>query len=343
MADNNFLDEDGVSQFAEETKKYIDKHADNDDIHVTADDKTNWNGKQDALSSQQIANIADVVNKANASDLTAHTNNAYIHVTSSDRNIWNHKQNALSAQQLSNIADVVNKANVSDLSAVATSGSYNDLSDKPTIPTVNNATLIIQKNGTTVKTFTANASSNVTANIVVPTKTSELTNDSGFLTTHNPVDSDLSSISTNAVQNKVVNTALNAKANVSDVVHNSGAETISGVKTFSDGIVSNLINGKTPELIEEQGNNYIRYSSGIQICWGEGTNSNGTATVSYPASFSGAKPKVMLIRVGIGATILSYNVSDSTTSVGKFKFFTPDGTDLTDHASCHYLAIGLWK
>lgn len=78
-----------------------------------------------------------------------------------------------------------------ELATVATSGSYNDLSNKPTIPaaqvqsnwtqtntsaadyiknkptipTVNNATLTIQKNGTTVKTFTANASSNVTANI----------------------------------------------------------------------------------------------------------------------------------------------------------------------------------
>ena len=47
------------------------------------------------------------------------------------------------------------------------SGSYNDLTDKPTIPTVNNATLTIQKNGTLVDTFTANASSNVTANIPV--------------------------------------------------------------------------------------------------------------------------------------------------------------------------------
>lgn len=62
------------------------------------------------------------------------------------------------------------------------SGSYNDLRDQPTIPTVNNATLTIQKNGTTVKTFTANASSNVTANITVPIKTSDLTNDAGFIT-----------------------------------------------------------------------------------------------------------------------------------------------------------------
>ena len=53
------------------------------------------------------------------------------------------------------------------LATVATSGSYNDLTNKPTIPTVNNATLTIQKNGENVQTFTANASSNATANIEV--------------------------------------------------------------------------------------------------------------------------------------------------------------------------------
>lgn len=94
------------------------------------------------------------------------------------------------------------------LATVAITGSYNDLSNTPSevtestvsgwgftknagtvttvnntspdangnvslsIPTVNNATLTIQKNGTNVATFTANASSNVTANISVPTVTS---------------------------------------------------------------------------------------------------------------------------------------------------------------------------
>jgi hypothetical protein len=134
------------------------------------------------------------------------------------------------------------KADTSSLSTVATSGSYNDLSNKPTIPTVNNATLTIQKNGTTVKTFTANASSNVTANITVPTSTSELTNDSGFIdeipvasagtlggikvgnnlsidasgvlsadAQSITVDSALSTSSQNPVQNKVITTALNGK------------------------------------------------------------------------------------------------------------------------------------
>lgn len=61
----------------------------------------------------------------------------------------------------------------------STSDAY--IQNKPTIPTVNDATLTIQKNGTSVGTFTANAASNVTVNIAVPTKTSDLTNDSGFL------------------------------------------------------------------------------------------------------------------------------------------------------------------
>lgn len=67
------------------------------------------------------------------------------------------------------------------------------------IPTVNNATLTIQKNGTNVQTFTANASSNVTANITVPTQTSELTNNSGFLTASTlPIVTSISSSSTDS-------------------------------------------------------------------------------------------------------------------------------------------------
>ena len=59
---------------------------------------------------------------------------------------------------------------VSGLSSVATSGSYNDLSNKPTIPAAaNNGTLTIKKNGTNVATFSANQSGNATANITVPT------------------------------------------------------------------------------------------------------------------------------------------------------------------------------
>ena len=77
-----------------------------------------------------------------------------------------------------------------NLHKVAKTGSYNDLLYTPTIPAAaNNGTLTIQKNGTKVQTFTANQSTNATANITVPVKVSELTNDSGFTTNKGTVTS----------------------------------------------------------------------------------------------------------------------------------------------------------
>ena len=116
----------------------------------------------------------------------------------------NAKQNALTETQLEAVnsgvtqakitkydgydATIKQKVNVSDLATVATSGSYNDLSDTPTIPAAaNNGTLTIQKNGTDVATFGANQSTNTTANITVPTKVGELENDSGYTTNNGTV------------------------------------------------------------------------------------------------------------------------------------------------------------
>ena len=57
-----------------------------------------------------------------------------------------------------------------DLKDVAFSGSYVDLSNKPTIPaSAKNGKLTILINGIEVQTFTANQSTNAVANILVPT------------------------------------------------------------------------------------------------------------------------------------------------------------------------------
>ena len=110
----------------------------------------------------------------------------YVRVSSS--NVWTNGTASLQTT-ISDINTIRANASLgatavqpSDLATVATSGSYNDLSNKPTIPTVNNASLVIQKNSSNVATFTANASANVTCNISVPTKVSDLSNDSGFIT-----------------------------------------------------------------------------------------------------------------------------------------------------------------
>ena len=72
----------------------------------------------------------DISGKANTSDLTAHTRNSTVHVTAAEKTAWNGKSNF--------------------------SGSYNDLTNKPTIPTV-------------------------------PTKVSAFTNDAGYLTHHQDI------------------------------------------------------------------------------------------------------------------------------------------------------------
>lgn len=61
-----------------------------------------------------------------------------------------------------------------NLHKVSKTGSYDDLNNKPTIPTVNDATLTIQKNSTTIDTFTANAATDKTINIIVPTTASDV-------------------------------------------------------------------------------------------------------------------------------------------------------------------------
>ena len=124
------------------------------------------------------------------------------------------------------VSDLTNDSNFissTNLSKVATSGSYNDLSNKPTIPTVNNATLTIQKNGTTVKTFTANSSTNVTCNITVPTKVSDLTNDSGFIADVSGKADKATTLSGYGITDAYTKTQVDKK--VSDLV-NSAPETL---------------------------------------------------------------------------------------------------------------------
>ena len=121
------------------------------------------------------------------------------------------------------------------------------------LPTVNNGTLTIQKNGTTVQTFTANSSSSKTANIEVPTKTSDLQNDSGFITSSSVGNgtitiqkngSTVDTFTTNQSSNKTVNIAVPTKT--SEITNDSGFITLSdipecnlyvaeyGVSTFGD-------------------------------------------------------------------------------------------------------------
>lgn len=94
--------------------------------------------------------------KSNTSDLTAHTGNTTVHITAAERTAWNAKASTSTATQsaaglmsaddkkkLDGVAPGANAYShpsshpasmITGLATVATSGSYNDLTNKPTIP-----------------------------------------------------------------------------------------------------------------------------------------------------------------------------------------------------------------
>lgn len=172
--------------------------------------------------------------------------------------------------------------NKPSLATVATSGSYNDLSNKPTIPTVNNATLTIQKNGTTVNTFTANASSDVTANITVPINVSELTNDAGYITsyTDNKTAQTLTRPTTSTTYYPVASASLST--NTADVKKFSGVslsyfDNEGGAAALTLGYAS--LNGSVAgliSLVDSVG------ALGRTVIAGSGKSSTGNHTLNTP-------------------------------------------------------------
>ena len=133
-------------------------------------------------------------------------------------------------------------AEADGLSAVATSGSYTDLLDTPTI---GDATVTIQKNGTTAGTFKANATVDKSINITVPTKTSDLSNDSNFVVDANYVHTDNNF--DNTAKNKLASIAGGAEVNVQSDWNETNTEDDAYIKnkptipTYTAGTGLNLV------------------------------------------------------------------------------------------------------
>ncbi len=162
------------------------------------------------------------------------------------------------------------------------------------LPTVNDATLTIQKNGTSVGTFTANASSNVTANITVPTDTSDLTNGAGFITGitsgdvttalgYTPYDSSNPSGYISGITSGDVTTALGyTPADDSDVVKTTGNQSIAGTKTFTGNITSSGSAFKRTSAIDPTTTTGETEVMAFQV-----VDKNGTTVASYNGTRSG--------------------------------------------------------
>lgn len=122
---------------------------------------------------------------------------------------------------LTSCTGTVTQVKIGDTAYNPTSGVIS-LPEYPSGSTVNNNKITIQKNSTAVGSFTLNQSSDCSINISVPTKVSELTNDSGFTTNTGTVTS--------------VNVSVNGKSGTA--VSSSGTISITNVCGYMDNLTS---------------------------------------------------------------------------------------------------------
>lgn len=95
-------------------------------------------------------------------------------------------------------------------------------------------------------------------------------------------------------------------------------------------------NSKAIDTIEEQGDGYIRYSNGLQICWGiVEVTQNSTSEVSFPKSFV-SDNKTFVTTASKGSNSMYINVSKIATSYCDFYISAGSGLVL-------WQAIGYWK
>lgn len=111
---------------------------------------------------------------------------------------------------------------------------------------------------------------------------------------------------------------------------------------------------KEIDTIEEQGEGYIRYSNGLQICWGSSSWQSACSqqwgslyetspiSMSYAKSFVGYPSVSISGGIGTSAAIIESNLGSSTSTPS---IWLCRGTSVSTVATCtaRYIAIGRWK
>ena len=144
--------------------------------HITSTERINWNLAKTHANSEHARTDATKVEKSstngnikiNGTETTVYTHPSGTNphgTTKSDvglGNVGNFKAvSTVSSQGLSDTEKTNARENIG-AGTSSFSGSYNDLTNKPTIPTVGNGTITIKQAGTSKGTFTMNQSGNTT-------------------------------------------------------------------------------------------------------------------------------------------------------------------------------------
>lgn len=158
------------------------------------------------------------------------------------------------------------------------------------LPVVNNGTLTIQRNGSSVATFTANSSSNVTANISVPTKGSDIQNDLGWITssalptvgngtiTIKRNSSTVGSFTTNQSGHTSIDISVPTKT--SDLQNDSGYLTSSDLPSVGNGTITVQKNGSTVDTFTTNQSSNKTINIAVPTKTSDITNDSGFITLS---------------------------------------------------------------
>ena len=139
-------------------------------------------------------------------------------------------------------------------------------------PTIGDGTLTIWQNQTSKGTFTANQSTNVDITITVPTKTSDLTNDSGFLTGSSKLNSlqDVTITSPSNNQSLVYDNGIWKNGTISSLPDQTGQ---SGKFLTTDGSQASWTTVEVDALPDQTGQSgKFLTTDGSQASWSEATN-----------------------------------------------------------------------
>lgn len=246
---------------------------------------------------------------------------------------------------------------ISGLATVASSGDYDDLIDKPTIPTkvsdlTNDSGYITGYTETdptvpswakqaSKPTYTASEVGALPDTTPIPTKTSDLTNDSGFIT---------------GVTSTSTPTASTIAEFDNDAQLNSTDMTSQEIEDFVDSL--NITSINAVDYVVEQGTsdswNYRKWNSGTYECWrfysasiavntssaGYGGYRSAEIDLAFPITFTGVP--VVTATAGTGSQGAWINNSPSTVSTAKFYFSSAQSLSAGTRTISIY-AIGKWK
>jgi hypothetical protein len=223
------------------------------------------------------------------------------------------------------IATLLNKikAKFNSLSTVATTGSYNDLSDKPTIPSVGNGRITVTQGGTTKGTFTVNQTGATTIELtdndthyasgtVVTNDATKTGNYAAALTNGNVY---LNHVENGAVKNSHQITGAGATTVTSDasgniIITSTDNNTTYGVATTSaDGLMSSTDKSKLDNV--DLNATSIPFIAGTQTA---ATGSWAGTTSEISELKDGQTIRYWLPYNGSGNATLNLTLSDGTTT-----------------------------